>query len=818
MQVLYRRELVLGKRTAALQGELSVPAALDRLLVGTGLVWERANDHTLVIKMPDEGVGREPARANRAGPSEARSEVQRPAVTDINGITITGTRIRGGSTPSPAITISSERMREEGFSDLGEVIRSLPQNFSGGQNPGVTSGASIGGAANSDVTGGSALNLRGLGPDATLTLLNGRRLVYDGLYQAVDISAIPVEAVERIEIVPDGASAIYGSDAVAGVANVILKRDFDGVTLGVRHGAAAKGGLDVREYTATAGVGWSGGGLVATWKKSSSDPVFADQRDYTADMYDPTTIYPGMEFSSGLVSAHQSLGDMAELRLDALKTRRGQEVYYGYPADYYYQTRKSVVSLVAPSIEFFLPYDWSVTLGGVYGTSEVDYKQDYLSPVRSSLVSSFCYCNKSRSYEVGAEGPLFRIGSGDARLAVGAGSRTDEFQYANYLSASGYGGDESSRYAYVEFSLPFVSPDSAIAGVHRLEFSAALRSEDYDSYGRVTTPKLGVIYAPSADITLKASWGKSFKAPTLLERNSRKVAYLYPASMAGGGGYAPDATALISWGGSDDLKPERARSWATSLAFHPELLPALDVELTWFDIDYTDRVLMPVTNLGLALSNQDYAEFIDYSPTAEKQMALLSAYGDAFYNYSGANYDAGKVVAIISGQYINATRQRINGLDLSGSYQFEFGDGSLAVRGSTSWLKSSQQNRADQSFYDLSGTIFHPAKYKSRVGAVWTQSGFSASGFVNYTSGVSSELTTSVETTASFTTVDAVLRYVTQARGSVWSGLAFEFSAQNLFNRDPPFYTTTSVLYPRYDSTNYSAIGRFLSVSVSKHW
>src|SRR3546814_4104538 len=93
-----------------------------------------------------------------------------------------------------------------------------------------------GNVVDQNITGGSALNLRGLGPDASLTLLNGHRMSYGGFSQAIDISAIPVEAVDRVEIVADGASAIYGSDAVGCVANVILKRDFDGVVLGVRYG------------------------------------------------------------------------------------------------------------------------------------------------------------------------------------------------------------------------------------------------------------------------------------------------------------------------------------------------------------------------------------------------------------------------------------------------------------------------------------------------------------------------------------------------------------------------------------------------------
>src|SRR3546814_12012746 len=77
-------------------------------------------------------------------------------------------------------------------------------------------------------------------------LLNGRRMAYGGRAQSVDISAIPVEAVERIEIVPDGASAIYGSDAVAGVGNVIIQRDFEGVPIGTRFGTASSGGFTTR--------------------------------------------------------------------------------------------------------------------------------------------------------------------------------------------------------------------------------------------------------------------------------------------------------------------------------------------------------------------------------------------------------------------------------------------------------------------------------------------------------------------------------------------------------------------------------------------
>src|SRR3546814_18507132 len=75
-------------------------------------------------------------------PEQASSGTQpvEPETRDLEAITVTGTRIRGGTSPSPVIKIGSERIQEEGFTDLGEVIRSVPQNFAGGQNPGVSSG------------------------------------------------------------------------------------------------------------------------------------------------------------------------------------------------------------------------------------------------------------------------------------------------------------------------------------------------------------------------------------------------------------------------------------------------------------------------------------------------------------------------------------------------------------------------------------------------------------------------------------------------------------------------------------------------------
>src|SRR5690606_22675691 len=122
----------------------------------------------------------------------------------------------------------------------------------------------------------------------------------------------------------------------------------------------------------------------------------------------------------------------------------------------------------------------------------------------------------------------------------------------------------------------------------------------------------------------------------------------------------------------------------------------------------------------------------------------------------------------------------------------------------------------DESAFDLSGTLYSPAKVKGRVGLVWLQNGFSGSVFGNYTSGVRSPLT-GFKTT-SFTTLDASLRYSIDESAGSRSGWDFALSVQNLVDRAPPLHPMFAPTRVPYDSTNSSAIGRFLSVSVARRF
>lgn len=800
VQITAPTDKLRGVRTRPLQGAMDARQALSLLLQGTGL--EIASDNGSVIVL-----------RRAAGPQEPAAQLEE--------VIVTGTRIRGGVIASPRITIGEKQFKEEGFTDLGEVIRSIPQNFRGGQNPGMAAGAAGGGNANQDMTGGSGLNLRGLGPDATLTLLNGRRLSYDGLYGAVDVSAIPIEAVEHLEIVPDGASAVYGSDAVGGVANVVLKRDFTGLTIGALRGFSSEGGLARTDYTATSGAKWSSGGFIATYIHSDRDPIFADQRSYTAAMYSPTTLFNGSAQSSGLISAHQNIGDNVELRVDAIRNVRNLENYNARQNYYYVDERRTDTNVISPGVQFLINNDWKISAGGSYGRSKNVSNLSTVNGGNRILSSSSCYCNKTTTWDLSASGPLLRFSDRQVQVAVGVGGRRDAFESRSLISPAGYGGSERSRYAYAEVSVPFIDSANARPGIRRLELNIAARSENYQTFGSVTTPRVGMIYEPNRDITLKTSWGKSFKAPALSERYYNRASYLYGARAYGCPSCAADQTILMSYGGNPNLKPERARTWSGTVVFHPHYAPALNVELSYFNISYKGRITQPIANYANLLGDPSNGYYVHYNPTAQQLNDTLSTYGGTFNNYTSSSYDPTKVVAIVSGQYANVSEQRAQGLDLNGSYGFDLGVSKVMLRGGLSWLDLSQRNGAGEEYFDLSGMIYRPAEFNGRLGAVWSQGGMYASLFANYTSGVTARLINETDKSASFTTFDTVVRYEFGGHSRISSGLVLAASVTNIFDRRPPLSPPVNSNYSRYvpyDPTNYSAVGRYMTVSVSKHF
>ncbi|NMH61357.1 TonB-dependent receptor [Alteromonas ponticola] len=173
--------------------------------------------------------------------STADENVERIAVT---GSRIKRTDIEGAS---PIQSINAGDIEDMGYENLQQLLERMPATGSG-------TFSTRNNSQDSTANGTAAVSLRGLGPDATLVLINGRRVAISSFAESitnsfVDINAIPVSAIERIDILKDGASAIYGSDAVAGVVNIILKNDFDGVEATVGYGETS--GTSYDETTAS---------------------------------------------------------------------------------------------------------------------------------------------------------------------------------------------------------------------------------------------------------------------------------------------------------------------------------------------------------------------------------------------------------------------------------------------------------------------------------------------------------------------------------------------------------------------------------------
>lgn len=273
-KLLYTSALVADKQVAALKGQFTATEAMQRLLAGSGLTFEVTSDGLVLIRSASDGSsqrsavqagsqgsettlprGTDPGPATPARRDQERQDVmprksdpttplsdQPPSSLDLLDshnmpeLVITGSRIPQSdphqplnlTSASPITVVDNKEIALQGTTNVESLINSLPAAFAD-YNSTVSNGA----------TGTATLNLRDLGASRTLVLVDGKRLMPgDPLYPFADVNAVPAALVDRVEIVTGGASAVYGSDALAGVVNFVMKKDFQGVRLDAQYGFA----------------------------------------------------------------------------------------------------------------------------------------------------------------------------------------------------------------------------------------------------------------------------------------------------------------------------------------------------------------------------------------------------------------------------------------------------------------------------------------------------------------------------------------------------------------------------------------------------
>ncbi|MBB3276044.1 MULTISPECIES: TonB-dependent receptor [unclassified Pseudoxanthomonas] len=253
-QFVYRADQLKGLRTQGVQGNLPADQALDRVLSGSGHVARRdAASGAVVIVRQDAPPRPAPAARPTPAPTGQSAEAAEEPVTQLENVQVTGSRIPRAQIegPAPITVVTAEQIQSAGFTSVPDVLRSLSQNSGSVQGQQNTTSAQ-------STPGAQAVDLRGLGPNHTLVLINGRRIAdfplpLNGRSNFTDIGNIPLGMIDRIEVLTGSASAVYGSDAMAGVINFILKKSTDGTTIDYRYGDTSRGGGESHKLTLTTG-------------------------------------------------------------------------------------------------------------------------------------------------------------------------------------------------------------------------------------------------------------------------------------------------------------------------------------------------------------------------------------------------------------------------------------------------------------------------------------------------------------------------------------------------------------------------------------
>ena len=258
VDLVYQDAQVRDLRTSGVSGELSPQEAVRKLLEGTPLRI-RTDEVTGAILITTRND-------DQAAAEQGVNSLDPRARVEIDEVIVTGTRLRQVASTSPVISYDRQIIENGGFTTVQDLMSRVPKNFNG------STAATGTGSGNFGLT--TQIDLRGLGPQSTLILVNGRRVAAGAGNQgrSFDISMIPVAAIARVDILTDGASALYGSDAMGGVVNLVLRRDFSGSETTVQYGVGRQS-RDNLLVSQLAGGSWNSGYVLAAAQFERRDPV-----------------------------------------------------------------------------------------------------------------------------------------------------------------------------------------------------------------------------------------------------------------------------------------------------------------------------------------------------------------------------------------------------------------------------------------------------------------------------------------------------------------------------------------------------------------
>lgn len=855
--------------------------------------------------------------ASISSPADAPSPQADPASVDhAPEIVVTGSSIRGvPPTGSNLISVTRDDIKTIGASTTADLLATVPQ-----LNSFNTAPQREGGGA-----GAFAPGLRGLPATATLPLLNGHRLVASGVNEtAPDYPLLPELAIERVEIVADGASATYGSDAVAGVVNFIARQKANGLETSIRYGVGDN--YDAVSANALFGKTWSTGSFVASYEYTENGHITGGQRDYRVEDFRPyggvdtrstscpapnvlvdTTAYsvyyaapglapntvnhcdngavtdlvPRVRTHSAFLTAHQELGSRFTLWGDILYSDRKETVqqpappaasgvllikgvnpYFQAPpgtnatseyilfrtdnlygADhidnvYRIKAGNSSAGIDAKLIgdlklSIYGTFDWATNksylpaispaalaaaANGTTLSTALDPFGDGTSPAVAAAITNNAgdLTIQQRTYLGAArlDGTAIDLPGGPLKIAIGAEYRRETFQQRGI-----YGGvpvpENLSRdigSVYGELFVPIVGEGNETTLLHRLVLSVSGRYDHYSDFGSTTNPKIGLNWDPVPGLTLRGTYGRSFRAAGLRDVGATVGAYYFSAAnLPAAGLYDPTRAAqvdtIVLYGGNRNLQPEKARTYSFGADLHPTFAPNLHAGATFYDIHYTNVIGTPAGSI--AFTDPTFASVIFRNPGAAQLSSLL---GIAV----PVNFAAGSLPAIgnlLDFREGNFGVRDTNGLDFTITYRQPTRFGALfAGIAGNHILKFKTRLSATSPASNQLDLGLPRTTVRGTLGAQVGPVGLVA--FVNYRAGVTNLYATPTGTATykagSYTTVDLRATLKLPDVG-VFKGTELALEINDLFDRTPPFFPATDGI-----GGNYNPIGRYAALNLRK--
>jgi iron complex outermembrane receptor protein len=851
-----------------------------------------------------------------------------PATGAVEEIVVTGSRISGvAPVGSSVVSVGRADVEASGAVTTTQLIQQVPQVF----NLGVSENSRGQSGGSGNITYGSTINLRGIGPFTTLVMLNGHRAVPQGTTGfAVDPSIIPTIGLERVEIVADGASAIYGSDAVAGVVNLILRRNFEGVEANARYGAGDN--YNERQFGVIAGHRWDKGQFTVSFENGFHSALKGASRDfYSANLtgrgggdFRPVQCNPGTITLSGVsypipaggvtTANRNALVAGAANKCDNLKiadlfprqnhnagsftfdqeiTDRFSVYADGFAAERTFRNRNggatSTVTVPSSNAFFVAPpgltpatesvgysfindypqgytdgfsKSYEATLGARFKlTPKWKFEADYTygrdtdrsvshnvanaAALKAALASSnpatafnvFGGPNSAavvnniligrseapgrsslQFYEAKVDGSLFALPGGEVRVAAGyegqslhvvqnniAGTITAPTQLVRVF-------DRKVNSVYGELLIPLVSDLNAMAGIRKLDIDIAGRYDHYSDVGGTSNPKIGVNWSPVDSLTLRGSYGTSFRAPTISQiyGNSNNLFvqnYSDPTTNTIRQGVARSGANL-------NIKPETAKTWSLGADYKPDFLPRAKFSLTYFHIDYDNQVVAYLSDLTVL--NRE-AQFNGTGIIVRNPTPAFIAQQVAETGFTGVL--PSPVTLFVEGRNSNLGKTLAQGLDFQFNYRvptehagtFDFG-----VNGTYFTEYKVAITQAAPLISQLNN-IFNPLRFKARGSAAWTDGAVQASLFLNYLNGYNNNLATPIQRVDAYTTADLHLAYRFNTKG-VLHAFTVALDVTNLFDARPPFVNIAESANGGggFDPTLVNPVGRVIAISLDK--